>query len=577
MLLVEDDRPTRRLLDRVLREHGLEVTGCETAEEALEQMTTTHFPFIFLDIHLPGMNGYEFASTVRTSVNGDAHYILVGTANSRPEDLRRILAAGADDYISKPYHPGLLSIRLAVAQSAITGIERRKALEEQLRHLASHDPLTGLLNRTILSQRLEETLLLARSGRPGTVLYLDLDNFKIINDTLGHDVGDELLVSVAEHLKAFAREEDTVVRFGGDEFVIVLPGVQTRQAQQLAESVITTIERIACAGGERVLHVGASIGLAPVDGTCTTRQVMAFADEACYAAKAGGRNRVEVYNDRTGAIARLVADTDWSSRIRSAMRDGSLGIHFQPIVAVQTGVCLAQELLLRYSEGPTVSPRVFLDALRRAGQMVALDRFVIARAFDALALNPELAVSINISGQLFADPEYVAFVERMIRDSGIAPTRILFEITEDEMITNLQAASGAVRRLQSVGCRFALDDFGAGFSSLAYLRELPIDILKMDGSFTRGIASKPFHSAVLRGIKTMTDALGIETVAEAVETREEFEVVRAAGMDYVQGYLFAQPRPTPFSRAELAQLIKDAQRPPALATPDPGGSIAPVG
>jgi len=551
-LVIEDDRPTRMLLERILRSRGHLVTSCGSAEEALALLETAYYPLITLDIRLPGMSGLEFAKTLRAKEDGDSYFILAGTGDNRTEDLREILAAGVDDYISKPYHPGLLDIRLSVAEAALVGLARRKALEAELVYLALHDPLTGLMNRSGLNAVLEGALDRARAGGHGTLLYLDLDNFKIVNDSLGHEAGDGLLKRVATILREVSSVEDSLVRFGGDEFVLVMPGCALHDARERAEALREALEELVYVAGQRTLRVGASIGLAAIDGRHSASEVMGYADEACYAAKARGRNCVEIHTPETGAIARLIADIDWSSRIRDAMRDGSLQLWFQPVVSVVDGSCFAQELLLRYGEGDnSVAPPVFLEAMRRSAQMQRLDRFVIARAFESLASHPHLTVSINISGQLFADPEYVSFIEHMIGDSGIQPRRILFEITEDDLIANLQSASGAIRRLQEIGCRFGLDDFGSGFSSLSYLKSLPIDFIKIDGSFIRDIQHEPFHLALIKGVKGIADVLGIRTVAEFVETREQLEIIREVGIDFAQGHLFAKPRKEPFLPAEF--------------------------
>lgn len=555
VLVVEDDRPTRMLLERIIRARGHEVIGCASAEAALETLQKEFIPLITLDIQLPGMSGLDLAKKLRADANGSFFYILVGTGNNRMEDLREILEAGADDYIAKPYHPGLLDIRLSVAESAIRGLARRKALEEELKFLARHDPLTKLFNRSNLLPALETALKQAEKGKPGVLLYLDLDNFKIINDTLGHETGDELLVTIAEKLRAISAETDTLVRFGGDEFVIIMPDCALNVAIQRAEELRESVEEIAYIAKGNTLRVGTSIGLALIDGTRSASDIMGAADEACYAAKARGRNRVEVHNEEHGAIARLIADTDWTNRIKSATRDGSLQLWFQPVIEVETGNIFCQEILLRYQDSETgtlVAPGVFLPALHRSGQMTRLDRFVITKAFEALAEQKSLTVAVNISGELFGDNSYCEFIESMLSNSEIAPQRIIFEITENELIPNLQHASGSIVKLQKMGCRFAMDDFGSGFSSLNYLKNLPINFLKVDGTFTRDLPNQSFNQAILRATKDITQVIGLDVVAESVETREEFDLVKSFGITYAQGYYIGRPRHTPFTAEEVA-------------------------
>lgn len=560
VLVVEDDRPTRMLLERIIHARGHEVVGCESAEVALERLEKEFFPLITLDIQLPGMSGLELSRLLRSRPLGRHCYILVGTGNNRPEDLREILEAGADDYIGKPYNPGLLDVRLTVAEAAVKEIARRKQLEDELKFLARHDPLTRLFNRSQLDPAVAAAIKTAREGRPGVVLYLDLDNFKIINDTLGHDAGDTLLLQVASTLKGLVREGDLLVRFGGDEFVIILPDCSMDAAVRLAESLIEKIEEIVFVGEGRTFHVGASIGAALIDGNQEITEVMGCADAACYAAKAHGRNRVEIHRKETSEIAQLVADTDWSTRIREAMRDGSLQLWFQPVVSMSKNEIIYQEILLRYVDpryNTPVNPTVFLTALRRFGQSTKLDRFVIAKAFEALASNPDLSVSINISGALFGEENYCEFVESMLNNSGIASDRVLFEITENELIPNLQSASGAIERLQRAGCRFGLDDFGSGFSSLTYLKNLPIDFLKIEGAFVRDLPNQEFNQAALKAIQIIAETLKVGTVAEFVETREEYDLLKKIGISFAQGHYVAVPRHTPYTLSELNYFPED--------------------
>lgn len=552
-LVIEDDRPTRLLLERILRRRQHTVRSCESAEEALEILANDFYPLITLDIQLPGMNGLEFARELRSTPSGDCHYILVGTGNSRPEDLKEILAAGADDYISKPYHPGLLDIRLTVAEAALVGLTRRKLLEEELKFLALHDPLTKLMNRSALSPSIRAAIQEAERGNPGSILYLDLDNFKIVNDTLGHDTGDDLLLKITTILQSVSSTGDSLIRFGGDEFVIVMPGCGLDEAHRRAEEIRESVEKLVYVARGRTLQAAVSVGIAAIEPGTTEGEIVSNADEACYAAKAGGRNRVEIHSEKTGEIAKLIADTDWTVRIRTAMQDGSLQLWYQPILSLNGQGTLAQELLLRYQDpsGEVIRPGAFLKSVQRANQMIRVDRFVIARAFEALATHPFLTVAINVSGHLFGDAEYSNFVESMLTDSGISPERVIFEITEDELISNLNTASGSIRRLQAMGCRIGLDDFGSGFSSLSYLEQLPIDFIKVDGEFTRNLATVPFHRAVISAINGIARVLGVAVVAEFVETRDELEALKEIGVDYVQGHLFAYPRNTPFENTEI--------------------------
>jgi diguanylate cyclase (GGDEF)-like protein len=562
VLVVEDDRPTRLLLERMIRGRGHDVHGCDSAEQARELLGKTFYPLIVLDIQLPGMNGLDFSRLLREHPQGKFYYILAGTGNNRPDDLRQILDAGADDYIGKPYHPGLLDVRLAVAEAAVKDIAERRRLEYDLEFLADHDPLTKLFNRRKLPVAVGDAVAEARAGRTGALLYIDLDNFKVVNDTLGHEAGDRLLLTVADILRSTVRADDILVRFGGDEFVIILPDCPVSDALNIGEGLRENIENLVFAEEGRTFRVGASIGIVPIDGSRESSDVLGVADAACYAAKAGGRNRVELYRETGGALEALVADNDWSSRIKNAMRDGTLGIYFQPVVAIAGRSILCHEVLLRLSDRPEsapVHPAAFMSAVQRSGQTAKLDRFVIARAVESLVGRPDAHLSINISGSSFADANFADYVEATLVAHSVGPERIIFELTENEVIANLVQAQSVMTALRKRGFRFALDDFGTGTSSMNYLKSLPIDMIKVEGSFVRNLDADPFNQAVVQAVQALAAALKIPLVAEYVESRLVFDLLAKMGVEYIQGYLAGEPRTTPYSEDELfaSQVFQD--------------------
>ncbi len=554
VLVVEDDRPTRLLLERMIRARGHEVSGCDSAEAACELLAGAFYPLIVLDIQLPGMSGLDFSRLLRTQLQGKYYYILAGTGNNRPDDLKEILDAGADDYIGKPYHPGLLDVRLAVAEAAVKDIAERRRLENDLEFLAEHDPLTRLYNRRRLPVAVGDAVAAAREGSPGALLYIDLDNFKVVNDTLGHDAGDRLLLLVADILRQAVREDDVLVRFGGDEFVIILEGCAIADALEIGEKLRGKIEDIAFSEGGRSFRIGASIGVAPIDGERDVQDVIGVADAACYAAKAGGRNRVELHGRGGSALETLVADNNWSARIKSAMEEGTLGIYFQPVVSARGRSVFFHEVLLRLSDRPDsspVHPAAFMSSIQRSGQAAKLDRFVIARAAEALSKCSGTTLSINISASSFAGDDFADFVESTLARYAVGPERIIFELTENEVISNLGGAEKVMSSLRERGFRFALDDFGTGASSLSYLKSLPIDMIKVEGSFIRHLDRDPFSQAVVRAVQALASALRIPVVAEYVETRAVFDLLVEMQVEYVQGYLAGEPRTTPYSEVEL--------------------------
>lgn len=547
VLVVEDDRPTRLLLERMIRARGHDVLGCESAEAASEILAERFFPLIVLDIQLPGISGLDFSRQVRAHPSGRFYYILAGTGNNRPDDLRQVLDAGADDYIAKPYHPGLLDVRLAVAEAAVQNIAERRQLERDLEFLAEHDPLTKLFNRRRLPVAVETAITAARGGLPGALLYIDLDNFKVVNDTLGHDAGDRLLLCVADILRSAVRENDVLVRFGGDEFVIILPACGVSDAMVIGEELRQKIEDLVFAEGERTFRVGASIGVSPIDGSKSAADVIGVADAACYAAKSRGRNRVELHNEDASALAALVADADWATRIQQAMKGGTLRLFFQPVVSTKDHRIFFHEALLRLCDregAPPVPPGAFMTSLHRSGQAAALDRFVIARAIGALAeAGPGICISINLSGSSFAADDFEEFVMNLLSSSGVDPSQIIFELTESEVIGNLHHAGETMNSLRARGVRFALDDFGTGTSSLSYLKSLPIDMMKVDGSFVRNLHEDPFNRAVVKACHTFSTSLGIPAIAEHVERMDLLQELAAMEIEYAQGYLLGKPQP----------------------------------
>ncbi len=562
VLVVEDDRPTRLLLERMIRARGHDVHGCESAEAAEEILSQKFFPLIVLDIQLPGISGLDFSRRVRAHPTGRSYYILAGTGNNRPDDLRQVLDAGADDYIAKPYHPGLLDVRLAVAEAAVQNLAERRRLEHDLAFLAEHDPLTKLFNRRRLPVAVDTAIGAARNGLPGALLYIDLDNFKVVNDTLGHDAGDRLLLCVADILRSSVREDDVLVRFGGDEFVIILPDCEVKDAMEIGESLRQKIEGLVFAEGERVFRVGASIGVSPIDGTKSAADVIGVADAACYAAKSRGRNRVELHNEDASALAALVADADWTTRIRDAMAAGTLRLFFQPVVSTVDYRIFFHEALLRLCdrEGASpVPPGAFMSSLHRSGQTAALDRFVIERAVSALEnASDDVCISINLCGSSFAAEDFEPFVVRLLESRGIRSSQIIFELTESEVIGNVRHAGETMNSLRRRGVRFALDDFGAGTSSLNYLKSLPIDMMKVDGSFVRNLREDPFNRAVVKACHAFSTSLGIPAIAEHVERPDLLSDLAAMQIEYAQGYLIGKPAPELRTEQEIRDAIQSA-------------------
>lgn len=557
VLLVEDDLPTRKLLERIISERGHRVFACASAEEALVEMGRKVFPMVFLDINLPGIDGFELSRRIRSQPDGDRPYILVGTSHKEASKLREILDAGANDYLPKPYVRDLLQVRLMVAESQVEDIAARKQMEGELRFLALHDPLTRLPNRSQLEKAIRIAATNATPDNPASVLYIDLDNFKTVNDSLGHDAGDLLLISVADILREASTPDDLAVRHGGDEFAMILRNCRAADAIERAEEILARIGSIALPDyGPKDLRTGASIGAIEVTHPAPVEEILKQVDSACYAAKANGRNRVELFAVPRMSSAPVESRLPSADRIFDLLGAESLQLFFQPIVAPGTGEIFCHEALLRLFPPGADSPAraaAFIQRVSAAGMSYDVDRFVLQKSAEALREFPDLSLSVNLHATSVCNLNLVDFIEQLLVSYGVDPERLILEITETEPIPNFEQARTIMTRLKLRGCRFALDDFGAGFSPLRYLKTLPIDVVKIDGFFIHDLAEDRYNQAILRAIQEISRFAGLSTVAEKVETEGELAAATALGVDYIQGYLFAKPRANPYTRSEISR------------------------
>ena len=418
---------------------------------------------------------------------------------------------------------------------------------EQLNFQATHDLLTGLVNRGEFERRLYRVLG-ADSG-PHAVLYLDLDQFKIVNDSCGHLAGDALLRQLGSMLEARMRKRDTLARLGGDEFGILLEHCPTRQALLIAEGLVRAVQDFHFLWQGRSFFVGVSIGLAPIEHTGETLQnVLKTADLACYAAKERGRNRVHIYTPSDEELVRRQGEMQWMPRIQQAFEQGRFRLYVQPVIALQenSGDVEYQEILLRLlnEENEVMLPGAFIPAVERYQQMQVLDRWVIRTALSTIyAQRSEGRYAINVSGQSLGDERFLDFVMEQFDEIDVKPARVCFEITETAAIADFKNAMHFMVALKERGCRFALDDFGIGLSSFNYLKTLPVEYLKIDGRFIKGIADDPIDDALVQSIHRVGHVMGIKTIAESVETQAALDRLKAIHVDYAQGRVIAPPHP----------------------------------
>lgn len=427
--------------------------------------------------------------------------------------------------------------------------ERDRA--RQLSYQASHDALTGLVNRHEFERRLERVLTTVQPNDEHSLLFLDLDQFKIVNDTCGHVAGDELLRQVAVLLQSKVRTRDTLARLGGDEFGVLLEHCPEEQTLRIANELRQTVQEFRFPWEGRGFNVGVSMGLVPIQAGHTLSTVLGAADSACYAAKDKGRNRIHVHRTEDTELLRRHGEMQWVTRIHRALTENRFRLYQQDIIAIGQDPTRAKycEILIRLLDerGDLVLPGAFIPAAERYNQMLAIDRWVVNTALAALythaSADPPVVCAINLSGQSLGDEKFLDFLTRQIDQSDIRPQQICFEITETGAVADLKSAVHFISTLKGQGCRFALDDFGTGLASFGYLKNLPVDYLKINGSFVRDMADDPIDCAMVESINQIGHLMGLKTIAESVQSEAILEKLKAMGVDYAQGYAIAKPRP----------------------------------
>jgi diguanylate cyclase (GGDEF)-like protein/PAS domain S-box-containing protein len=432
-------------------------------------------------------------------------------------------------------------------------ISEQRGITRQMTYQASHDGLTGLINRREFERRLQETIDSAQTDDLHHALcYLDLDRFKVVNDSSGHTAGDNMLREIATILRDAVRDSDSVGRIGGDEFALLLVGCPLDKARQIADDVVRSVNSYRFVWKDRIFNVGVSVGLVEIGRDAGTLQdVMDSADSACYVAKKQGG--VHIYSAREEVTARQRGDIYWLQRLQSALRDGKFELYYQPIVHAQVGGVRGPAFevfvrLLSDNDNPSAPPAEFMRAAERYRLMPHIDRWVVQAVLDALGrgglkLPKGRSVAINIAAQTLGDADFLEFVVNCFDHTGATPQDICFEITENAVVANPDHAHRFIDVLHGMGCEFALDDFGGGLSSFANLKVLPINYLKIDGSFIRDLGSDAVNQAVVAAMIDLSRSLNFRVVAEQVEDQSSLDKARQMGIDFIQGFIIARPLP----------------------------------
>jgi diguanylate cyclase (GGDEF)-like protein/PAS domain S-box-containing protein len=426
----------------------------------------------------------------------------------------------------------------------------KKAAEKRIIWLAEHDPLTDLCNRRKFTEEFEKSLQTAiRYGHENALLFLDLDEFKDINDTSGHKAGDDLLKAVAKTLIKVTRFTDLVARLGGDEFAILLPEIDSKGAQTLAKKILSELAQIDLSYGTVKHKVSSSIGIVhfPLQDA-SIHELLGFADLAMYKAKSSGKGTFHTFSADDQTQEQLETRVFWKHQIEEALENNSFVLHFQPILEIETNTIRHYEVLIRMRDansGEIRMPGQFIQVAEESGLIHNIDHYVLRHAMTKLASLQEQGIdatfAINLSGAVVDDPVVLPLIKQLIKKHKVNPEKLIFEVTETSAVSNLQQAKKLMEAIKVLGCRFSLDDFGVGFSSFNYMRELPVDIIKIDGIFIKDLDKNEDDQLFVKALVDVAKGLGKKTVAEFVETKEILVLLKKYGVDYAQGYYIGRP------------------------------------
>ena len=457
----------------------------------------------------------------------------------------------AVEYTASPIFDG--HRRASGAILVFRDVTESRALSHQIAYQARHDGLTGLHNRNEFERHVDDLLSELRRYPDGMhwLCFADLDQFKVVNDTCGHLAGDELLKQVAGVFRLYLRDSDFVARTGGDEFALVLRHCDEEGARSVIERIRRDLAEYRFSWEDKAFTIGASFGLVPITTESgTLYDLLSAADTACYSAKDQGRNRIHVYRPDDDAISRREGEMHWVHEITRALEEDRFLLYAQRIIPAEPDhdAPLHVEILVRMTarNGGLSPPMAFIPAAERYNLMHLIDRWVVRnslRQFAGYSAPGDWRIGINLSAQSLCDDDFLRFLLEAVEEANLSPEHLCFEITETAAIANLTRAIAFMRRMKALGCRFSLDDFGSGLSSFGYLKTLPVDYLKIDGSFVRDIGEDPIDLALVESINQIGHILGIETIAEYVENDEIRRQLEEIGVDYLQGYGIARPEP----------------------------------
>jgi diguanylate cyclase (GGDEF)-like protein len=596
LLIVDDISDNRMILTRRFQRRGFDVVEAEGGLTAIELIDKESFDLVLLDVMMPGMDGIETLKRIRSRNSASELPVIMVTAKSESTNIVDALELGANDYVTKPVDFAVALARVNTQISRKRAVERVASANEELRkvnedlerrveertsrlidanqrlkveiadreesqarsqYLAYHDSLTGLGNRLLFKEQLEEALKdVSVASHPLAVLFLDLDGFKAVNDTLGHSIGDLLLKSVATKLRDILPRTDRIARLGGDEFAILqISAAQPGSSIALAEKIIEVVGQPNSIDGHDVT-VGASVGIAVARaGDINTENFLKSADLAMYSAKSDGRGTYRMFDPEMDAIvqARRLLERD----MRTALAQDGFRLFYQPLVNLQTKKVTAFEALMRWQhpERGMVPPSDFIPVAEEMGLIVQLGEWALRQACaEATEWPDEVCVSVNLSPLQFSKGNLVSSVMSALASAGLPASRLELEITESVLLEKSERNITILNQLRDLGVRISMDDFGTGYSSIGYLRSFPFDKIKIDQSFVRDLLVDEGSLAIVRAIAGLGVSFGMITTAEGVETEEQMRCLNLEGCIEVQGYLYSRPVPADEIVGVLASL-----------------------
>ena len=559
-ILIADDVPSNLvLLEALISSEGVEVLKATSGQEAIDILSKVDVSLVLLDVIMPDIDGYEVAEVIRSTPRTKYVPIIFVTGSDKTDDnILKSYQSGVVDVLYKPLQPAVIIAKVKVFLELD---QQRRLIKQQseeletalkrLQHYAQHDQLTQLFNRDQITSILKRLMASSRRTKKQIGLFfLDLDHFKNVNDSLGHDIGDLLLKGAADRIKNAVRESDFVARLGGDEFSVILSNLDhPASASQVAQKILDTLALPHHINGHEIL-ISCSIGIALHDGMSdSTTDLLKSADSAMYQAKRKGRNQFAYFSPELEQQA--IKKMDISRGLHDAMENNELSIHYQPQIAAATGEMIGFEALLRWEkDGNWISPGEFIPIAEESGLIPKLGAWVLLHSCldlkkwqDDGIIGESIKVAVNISNRQIQASNFLTVVKNAIQESQISPTCVEFELTESSVMDDPESTISTFNEIHKLGIEISVDDFGTGYSSLSYLRQLPLDCIKIDQSFTQDIGLDKNDEAIVKAIIALSHNLELKVVAEGVETEQQAAFLRKHRCDILQGYLFSRPIP----------------------------------